>query len=619
MVLPNEEYCHIQPATRRPKTHASDSEPEANYLPSHEEDPLASLYKNFLNQNLCERGGTEAELIEPHYGENLPGDGASGSSTQRSFCVTCHKAAPVCICSRFQEKVQNSIGITILQDPKEKFHPLGSARIALLGLENVRLIVVPPGVGKTRIMPKTPGSKRSLAGRYGKQGRRFRIPDPPEPPANGTEHSPATEKAPGAPEESVQVPDPEAPAKGKEHRPGTERASGAPEKTIRGPDPEGPANGKDGKEHGLATEQAPDAPEDEDISEQEECEALEAEERLAGGSNAGPWRGEACGREACGGASCLGVDASLSAPSGGSSCKESGPGGATSHSPGGAQEASRRDGAGQKKTKPRGFRPGRQWMMVPDVGPREYQVAPGGTELPWWIDLPPGAALLYPSKEAIDLRPPGASEGHPKAEHEEREVEQEGAGASVGVAGSYLGSPFAATCLPDGAHPEPDGSEASEGGRSSSCAGVDDAPAACQLASLPAQRWPAGRAPSHLIVLDGTWPKAKRIYHQNPWLHALPHYKLPPSEPSHYGFIRRQPKLEFLSTVESIVYALRALEPETPGFGLVLSVFDSMVDDQVRYMKEHKKGPFGEFQGVKTTLSRNGHPILDRRAASVDA
>ncbi|XP_024374598.1 uncharacterized protein [Physcomitrium patens] len=85
--------------------------------------------------------------------------------------------------------------------------------------------------------------------------------------------------------------------------------------------------------------------------------------------------------------------------------------------------------------------------------------------------------------------------------------------------------------------------------------------------------------PSHFIVLDGTWSKAKRIYFENPWLHNLQHYNLPLSTPSMYGPVRRQPKEGCLSTVESIVCALKMLEPATVGLDSLLEVFNSMIED----------------------------------------
>lgn len=92
--------------------------------------------------------------------------------------------------------------------------------------------------------------------------------------------------------------------------------------------------------------------------------------------------------------------------------------------------------------------------------------------------------------------------------------------------------------------------------------------------------------PTHLIVLDGTWSKAKRIYFENPWLQDLPHYRLPLMSPSMYGYVRRQPKPGCLSTVESIVFALRLLEPQTQGLDSLLEVFDSMISDAKGFQEQ---------------------------------
>ncbi|XP_057819029.2 uncharacterized protein LOC131032118 [Cryptomeria japonica] len=97
----------------------------------------------------------------------------------------------------------------------------------------------------------------------------------------------------------------------------------------------------------------------------------------------------------------------------------------------------------------------------------------------------------------------------------------------------------------------------------------------------------------HLVVLDGTWGKARRIYYENPWLRLLPHFRLPLKWPSIYSEVRREPKPGCLSTIESIVYALKILEPGTDGLDSLLQVFASMVKDQ-RRCKEERLQKLGE-------------------------
>ncbi|PKU65512.1 uncharacterized protein LOC110093643 [Dendrobium catenatum] len=93
----------------------------------------------------------------------------------------------------------------------------------------------------------------------------------------------------------------------------------------------------------------------------------------------------------------------------------------------------------------------------------------------------------------------------------------------------------------------------------------------------------------HLIVLDGTWAKARRMYYENPWLKLLPHLKLDQRKESLYSDVRHQPKAGYLSTVESIVCALKALGNDMEGLDEILEVFGSMIKDQRRCKDEKFK------------------------------
>ncbi|MDQ2642499.1 MAG: DTW domain-containing protein [Myxococcota bacterium] len=59
-----------------------------------------------------------------------------------------------------------------------------------------------------------------------------------------------------------------------------------------------------------------------------------------------------------------------------------------------------------------------------------------------------------------------------------------------------------------------------------------------------------------IIVLDGTWSKAKTLWWRNPWLNKLNRLSLKPSKPSIYGRLRAEPRREFVSTLESVAHAL---------------------------------------------------------------
>ncbi|XP_010448776.1 PREDICTED: uncharacterized protein LOC104731179 [Camelina sativa] len=92
----------------------------------------------------------------------------------------------------------------------------------------------------------------------------------------------------------------------------------------------------------------------------------------------------------------------------------------------------------------------------------------------------------------------------------------------------------------------------------------------------------------NLIVLDGTWSKARRIYLENPWLKILCcHVKLEIEGTSLYKEVRRQPRAGCLSTIESIVYAMKEMGEDPKGLDNMLNVFESMVEDQRRCKDEN--------------------------------
>ena len=72
-----------------------------------------------------------------------------------------------------------------------------------------------------------------------------------------------------------------------------------------------------------------------------------------------------------------------------------------------------------------------------------------------------------------------------------------------------------------------------------------------------------------IVVLDGTWSKAKTLWWRNPWLTKLNRLSLKPTKPSIYGSLRAEPKREYVSTLESVAAALTLCgEPRDVQIGL---------------------------------------------------
>ncbi|MCK5945486.1 MAG: DTW domain-containing protein [Planctomycetes bacterium] len=111
-------------------------------------------------------------------------------------------------------------------------------------------------------------------------------------------------------------------------------------------------------------------------------------------------------------------------------------------------------------------------------------------------------------------------------------------------------------------------------------------PDADDLAELPPEQWP-----STLIAIDGTWSHAKRLYRENAWLRGHRHVRLQPASPSNYR-IRREPKPEYISTIEAIVEALRILEPGHERLDELLAAFDGMIDRQIAHRSSRRVSRF---------------------------
>lgn len=87
------------------------------------------------------------------------------------------------------------------------------------------------------------------------------------------------------------------------------------------------------------------------------------------------------------------------------------------------------------------------------------------------------------------------------------------------------------------------------------------------------------------VVLDGTWSQAKTLWWRNPWLLKLKRMILTPTQPSLYGKLRREPRKECLSTLESIAETLDQLgEPKETGVAL-RSLFSELLKRQKTSLK----------------------------------
>ncbi|WP_318464784.1 tRNA-uridine aminocarboxypropyltransferase [Photobacterium leiognathi] len=92
-----------------------------------------------------------------------------------------------------------------------------------------------------------------------------------------------------------------------------------------------------------------------------------------------------------------------------------------------------------------------------------------------------------------------------------------------------------------------------------------------------------------IILLDGTWKKAYKMWQLSTNLHHLPLVSLDNVDMGNYR-IRKSPKEQGVSTVEAGFLALSVLESEQTDLQPLLDTFDAMINFQIAQM------PSGVFE-----------------------
>ena len=90
-------------------------------------------------------------------------------------------------------------------------------------------------------------------------------------------------------------------------------------------------------------------------------------------------------------------------------------------------------------------------------------------------------------------------------------------------------------------------------------------------------------APDLLVVLDGTWRKARKLLYSNPSLETLPRVTLPVDGQSHYR-LRKADMPGALATIEAVLAVLSAWQPNE--LDELLRPFHALIDQQIEAMGE---------------------------------
>ncbi len=90
--------------------------------------------------------------------------------------------------------------------------------------------------------------------------------------------------------------------------------------------------------------------------------------------------------------------------------------------------------------------------------------------------------------------------------------------------------------------------------------------------------------PVELIVLDGSWKKARKMYYLSPELYRLPKLRLDVSATEANYTIRKAEKSGQLSTLEAIASALSSIENNRQKYRPLLALQQAMVEQQLKQM-----------------------------------
>lgn len=81
-----------------------------------------------------------------------------------------------------------------------------------------------------------------------------------------------------------------------------------------------------------------------------------------------------------------------------------------------------------------------------------------------------------------------------------------------------------------------------------------------------------------IILLDGSWDQAKKLWWRNPWLLKVRRLVLVPEKKSMYGKLRKEPRRESVSTLEATAFCLDKLGESPVVSETLLSGFAEMLE-----------------------------------------
>jgi DTW domain-containing protein len=109
-----------------------------------------------------------------------------------------------------------------------------------------------------------------------------------------------------------------------------------------------------------------------------------------------------------------------------------------------------------------------------------------------------------------------------------------------------------------------------------------------------------------IIVLDGTWSQAKALWWRNAWMLKCQRVILGPQRASRYGALRKEPRQDGLSTIESVGLLLAGLEKRpdiadtlNASFERMLARYREVQEEMPELAPKPKKKDYRGYKGRK--------------------
>ena len=116
-----------------------------------------------------------------------------------------------------------------------------------------------------------------------------------------------------------------------------------------------------------------------------------------------------------------------------------------------------------------------------------------------------------------------------------------------------------------------------------------------------------------VIVLDGTWTQAKTLWWRNAWLLKSRRVVLGPKQPSLYGKLRREPRREALSTLESVGILLSRLENKPETEMALIRTFRTLLQRYREHPPEPRTAPPARGRPASRQRRRPGGAVRGAR------